>query len=98
MYVPSYSPPKDDNAAKEVKLIKRMKREQKAKEYINTCLKEKERIVKWVSPGLMEDIGDEIRWWFRNWYDVAKAFDKYPAKEKGGTSNYHFLFKQFQFK
>lgn len=60
-------------------------REQRYKEYIKANLNEKERVLKVIGPGLMEDIGDEIREWFKQWYLIAKAFDKYPDEEMGGT-------------
>lgn len=60
-------------------------REQRYKEYIKTNLDEKERVLKVIGPGLMEDLGDEIREWFRQWYVVAKCFDKYPEEDVGGT-------------
>lgn len=86
MEVPSCKTTKMHDIQKEIIEEKRLKREEKIKEYIEARDKENLRVVRMVGPGLMEDIGDEIRWWFRNWYDVAKAFDKYPPEENGGTS------------
>lgn len=60
-------------------------REQKYKEYIQANLDEKARVLRVIGPGLMEDIGDEIREWFHDWYTIAKCFDKYPSEEQGGT-------------
>lgn len=60
-------------------------RDQRIREYIESIDAEKARIVRVVAPGLMEDIEDEIREWFRIWYVEAKAFDEYPPEEKGGT-------------
>lgn len=86
MDVPSTRDKTLDNIHTEYIAKKRRNREQKIREYIEACAKEKERVLKLVGPGLMEDIGDEIRYWFYNWYYVAHAFDKYPTEEEGGTS------------
>lgn len=64
---------------------RRAKRDQHIKDYIKANLDEKERVLRVVGPGLMEDIGDEIREWFYQWYIRARNFDKYPPPEKGGT-------------
>lgn len=60
-------------------------RELRIKQYIDANLAEKDRILRVVGPGLMEDIGDEIREWFYQWYLRARNFDKYPPEDKGGT-------------
>lgn len=60
-------------------------RDQRIREYIQANLDEKVRVLRVIGPGLMEDIGDEIRAWFRRWYDVARNFDKFPDQEKGGS-------------
>lgn len=64
---------------------RRALRDQRIREYIQANLDEKVRVLRVIGPGLMEDIGDEIRAWFRRWYDVARNFDKYPDEEKGGS-------------
>ncbi|CAH1159710.1 unnamed protein product [Phaedon cochleariae] len=84
-----YEPPWKSKIEKETferNLEKRREyRDQRIKEYIDSIDKEKARILRVVAPGLMEDIGDEIREWFHVWYREAKLFDKYPPEEKGGT-------------
>lgn len=64
---------------------RRALRDQRIREYIQANLDEKVRVLRVIGPGLMEDIGDEIRAWFRHWYDVARNFDKFPDEEKGGS-------------
>lgn len=49
------------------------------------CDDTKARILKIRSPWIMEDISDDIRCWFREWYDRAGVLDKYPDVLKGGT-------------
>jgi hypothetical protein len=60
-------------------------RDQRIKEYIDANLNERARVFRVIGPRLMEDIGDEIREWFYQWYTQVKNFDKYPPEEKGGT-------------
>lgn len=64
---------------------RRALRDQRIKEYIKANLDEKQRVLRVIGPGLMEDIGDEIREWFVQWYKRARNFDKYPDEEKGGS-------------
>ncbi|XP_055628224.1 IQ and AAA domain-containing protein 1-like [Toxorhynchites rutilus septentrionalis] len=46
---------------------------------------EKARILQKHGPWIMEDISDHIRAWFREFYDRAHAFDRYPEAWEGGT-------------
>ncbi|XP_055528319.1 dynein regulatory complex protein 11 [Wyeomyia smithii] len=46
---------------------------------------EKARILQQRGPWIMEDISDHIRAWFREFYDFAHAFDRYPEEWEGGT-------------
>lgn len=46
---------------------------------------EKARILKFKSEVIMEDITDDIRLWFRQFYDFAGDFDRYPEEFEGGT-------------
>lgn len=64
---------------------RRVYRDQRIREYIEAIDKEKARVLRVIGPGLTEDIGDEIREWFYQWYIRAKTFDKYPPEAKGGT-------------
>ncbi|KAK9869258.1 hypothetical protein WA026_003009 [Henosepilachna vigintioctopunctata] len=85
MYEKSFRSRKEfDIEEQEIEKRRRL-RELRIKEYIDGNLAEKERVLRVVGPGLMEDIGDEIREWFYQWYIRAKNFDKYPPEEKGGT-------------
>ncbi|XP_062560236.1 IQ and AAA domain-containing protein 1-like isoform X1 [Armigeres subalbatus] len=46
---------------------------------------EKTRILQQRGPWIMEDISDHVRAWFREFYDRAHAFDRYPEIWEGGT-------------
>lgn len=45
----------------------------------------KARILKMKSQFIMEDISDDIRQWFKEFYDGAKDFHSYPEEFEGGT-------------
>ncbi|KAJ8963742.1 hypothetical protein NQ314_005411 [Rhamnusium bicolor] len=65
--------------------VRREYRDQCIREYVEAIDQERTRILRVVAPGLFEDIGDEIREWFRQFYIRARCFDKIPEEEKGGT-------------
>lgn len=85
MYEPSYRSTKQQEKVKETIKQRQVLRDQHIKDYIQANLDEKARLLRVVGPGLMEDIGDEIREWFYQWYKRAKCFDKYPTEEQGGS-------------
>ncbi|KAJ8939867.1 hypothetical protein NQ318_010418 [Aromia moschata] len=64
---------------------RRSYRDERIREYVETIDSEKARILRVVAPGLMEDIGDEIREWFHEFYDRIKLFPPFPTEEEGGT-------------
>lgn len=85
MYEQCHTSTKEQEIVEENLEKRRLYRDQRIREYIQAIDDEKARILRVVAPGLMEDIGDEIREWFRVWYSSIKMFDKYPPVEKGGT-------------
>ncbi|CAG5092614.1 Similar to IQCA1L: IQ and AAA domain-containing protein 1-like (Homo sapiens) [Cotesia congregata] len=46
---------------------------------------EKNRIFEEMEPGLMEDITDELREWFRIWYQEVGHFGTFPPADQGGS-------------
>ncbi|XP_017770546.1 PREDICTED: IQ and AAA domain-containing protein 1-like [Nicrophorus vespilloides] len=60
-------------------------RDKNFRDYLQANIDEKDRVLRVIGPGLFEDIGDEIREWFRDWYDGAKTFMEIPGEEKGGS-------------
>lgn len=54
-------------------------------EFLKAVADERARIIRLKTPFIMEDISDHIREWFREFYEKAGAFDKYPKIRKGGT-------------
>lgn len=85
MYEPSWRSKAEFEKLERTIQRRRELRDQHIRDYIKANLDEKERLLRVVGPGLMEDIGDEIREWFYQWYIRAKNFDKYPEEEDGGT-------------
>jgi IQ and AAA domain-containing protein len=67
----------------------RQKRRERKKEFDESFLKaledEKARIIKLKTEFIMEDITDDIRQWFREFYDAANDFHRYPEEFEGGT-------------
>lgn len=67
-------------------LIKRRERKREFDEkLVKTLENEKSRILKFREPFIMEDITDDIRQWFNEFYKGAKAFHRYPEEFEGGT-------------
>lgn len=85
MYEP-YWRSKEEFECLEDALKKRRKyRDQRFNEYVAALEKEKVRVLKYVAPKIMEDIGDEIREWFHAWYEQCDMFDDFPTEMLGGT-------------
>lgn len=65
------------------------KRRERKKEFDECFIKaledEKARILKVKSHFIMEDISDDIRQWFHEFYKDAKDFHRYPEEFEGGT-------------
>lgn len=67
MDMPYWKPHEELDKLKDLVKLKRALREERLKQHIETIGKERERITKVIAPQLAEDIGDEIRYWFRYW-------------------------------
>lgn len=66
--------------------LKRRERKRKFDDKIVEILNdEKSRIIKSRGTFIMEDITDHIRAWFREFYDGAQDFHRYPEEFEGGT-------------
>nr|CAH7720166.1 unnamed protein product [Callosobruchus chinensis] len=85
MYEPSWKSTEAYDIFQKNLEVRRAYRDERIKDYIKSIDDEKARILRVVAPGLMEDVGDEIREWFRVWYKEIRMFDKFPPEEKGGT-------------
>lgn len=74
---------------KEIDEKLRYKRRERKKEFDERFIKaledEKARILKLKSDCIMQDISDDIRQWFREFYDGTKNFHRYPEEFEGGT-------------
>jgi len=80
---------KDKPTAAEIQEIHMQKRREKKKEFDEALIKaiedEKARILKVKSETIMEDITEDIREWFHEFYKTAKDFHRYPEEFEGGT-------------
>lgn len=85
MYEPSYRSTREREKVQETIKQRQDLRDRHIRDYIQANLDEKARLLRVVGPGLMEDIGDEVREWFWQWHKRAKCFDKYPTEEQGGS-------------
>lgn len=67
-------------------LLKRRERKREFDEKLVKILEdEKSRILKHREPFIMEDITDDIRQWFNEFYKGAETFQRYPEEFEGGT-------------
>lgn len=74
-----------ENKIKESKEKRRARKASFDTAFIQAVEEEKARILKVKSPWLMEDISDQVREWFREFYYSVKGFDRYPEVFEGGT-------------
>ncbi|XP_055906837.1 IQ and AAA domain-containing protein 1-like [Eupeodes corollae] len=63
----------------------RLLKERYDSEFIQFCEDERSRILRVRGPWIMEDISDNIRAWFKEFYDKLGCFHPYPDEVKGGT-------------
>lgn len=79
----------DEITAAEIQEKYQQKRRERKKEFDEAFIKaledEKARILKMKSEFIMEDITEDIRAWFREFYDKAGDFHRYPEEFEGGT-------------
>ncbi|XP_070498782.1 dynein regulatory complex protein 11-like [Chironomus tepperi] len=80
---------KDKPTAAEIQEVHMQKRREKKKDFDEALIKaledEKARILKVKSETIMEDITEDIRAWFYEFYKTAKDFHRYPEEFEGGT-------------
>ncbi|XP_058459607.1 dynein regulatory complex protein 11 [Malaya genurostris] len=79
------SGPDLDQRIEQAKLDRRKRKLEFDESFIRAIEDEKARILQQRAPWIMEDISDHIRAWFRDFYDFAHAFDRYPEAWEGGT-------------
>lgn len=85
MTEPSWKSTEEQKKVQHTVEKRRALREKNLREYVETNSKIKERVLRVVAPGLMEDIGDEIRQWFYQFYIRARCFLDIPPVELGGS-------------
>ena len=65
--------------------IRRDRKKEFDQKFLEAMEDEKAKILKLRSPFIMEDISDDIRQWFHEFYKGAHNFDRYPEAFEGGT-------------
>lgn len=65
--------------------IRRNRKKEFNQKFLEAMEDEKAKILKLRSPFIMEDISDDIRQWFQEFYKGAHDFDRYPEAFEGGT-------------
>lgn len=72
-------------AVQKILMSRRERKKEFDEKFIQAAEDEKARIMKLKSHLIMEDITEDIRQWFREFYDGAKDFHRYPTAFEGGT-------------
>ncbi|XP_021195509.3 dynein regulatory complex protein 11 [Helicoverpa armigera] len=85
MIIPSYSPPSAKVQLEKVKEARRKFRRAYYEQYLNENLKEKAHVLRLRQGDIMDDITDEIRQWFTEWFRGVRVFDEFPYAEEGGS-------------
>uniref|UniRef100_A0A2A4JH91 ATPase AAA-type core domain-containing protein n=1 Tax=Heliothis virescens TaxID=7102 RepID=A0A2A4JH91_HELVI len=85
MVIPSYSPPSAKVQLEKVKEARRKFRRAYYEQWLNQNLKEKAHVLRLRQGDIMDDITDEIRQWFTEWFRGVRVFDEFPYAEEGGS-------------
>ncbi|XP_068619957.1 dynein regulatory complex protein 11-like [Battus philenor] len=85
MIISSQPAPSAKTELKRVQEIRRNFRQKYYENWLETNLKEKNRILRLKEGYIMDDITSEIREWFRIWYMNVRTFDEFPWPEEGGS-------------
>lgn len=68
-----------------VKEARRNFRQAYYEKWLAQSIKEKSRILRLKEGDVMDDISDEIRQWFTEWFGRVCVFDEFPYAEEGGS-------------
>lgn len=85
MVISSFKPQSAKVQLEKVKETRRKFRQAYYEKWMEKKLTEKTRILKFKEGDIMEDISDEIRQWFCEWFEVVRVFDEFPYPEEGGS-------------
>ncbi|CAH1647894.1 unnamed protein product [Spodoptera littoralis] len=85
MTMSSWKPPSAKIQLEKVKEARRKYRRAYYEQWVNENLKEKARVLKLREGDVMDDITDEIRQWFVEWFRAEQVFDEFPWAEEGGS-------------
>lgn len=85
MVISSYQPPSAKVQLENVKEARRKFRRAYYEDFLKQTMKEKSRVLKLREGDIMEDITDEIRQWFEEWFKGIRVFDEFPWPDEGGS-------------
>ncbi|KOB67019.1 IQ and AAA domain-containing protein 1 [Operophtera brumata] len=85
MIIPSWKPPSAKIQLEKVKEVRRKFRRKYYENWMAQNVKEKSRVLRLREGDIMEDISDEVRQWFEEWYSEVRLFDEYPWPDEGGS-------------
>lgn len=85
MIMPAWTPPSAKVELARVQAIRREFRRKYYEEWLEENIREKAKVFKLREGKMMEDIGDELRQWYTEWYGEVKAFDEFPWPLEGGS-------------
>ncbi|CAK1554653.1 unnamed protein product [Leptosia nina] len=85
MIIPSWAPPSAKILLEKVREDRRSFRRKYYQKWLEENIKENARVLRLREGQIMEDISDEIRQWFREWYNEVRLFDEFPYPDEGGS-------------
>lgn len=85
MTISSWKPPSEKIQLEKVREARRKYRRMYYEQWVNENVKEKARVLKLREGDVLDDITDETRQWFVEWFRAEHVFDEFPWAEEGGT-------------
>nr|CAD7593525.1 unnamed protein product [Timema genevievae] len=85
LYYPSYIPTEQREKSLAIREYRHTVQKDYQREFEENEQKEKLRYLKVWGPWVMDDMKDEIREWFVEWYHKTGVFPQYPTEEQGGS-------------
>ncbi|XP_075991093.1 dynein regulatory complex protein 11-like [Anticarsia gemmatalis] len=85
MIMTSFRQPSAKEQLEKVKEVRRNYRRAYYEKFLEQNTKEKARVLRLREGNIMEDISDELRQWFEEWFNNVHVFDEFPYPDEGGS-------------
>lgn len=85
MVISSWQQPSAKDQLEKVKEARRTFRRKYYEQWLEQNIKEKARVLRLRQGDIMDDISDEIRQWYTEWFRNVRVFDEFPWAEEGGS-------------